>query len=150
MISPTASNRNRIGSENRVERLTRAEVYQNPSGTLSIVSMSQNISSSHYHQDDEVEYNCQHTLQQYAGKATFWTTNTAFPYKINVTVLQNLTCNGYYSLKPTLSYHAMMPFESDVLVTVKTGNLFRLKYLLQQGMASLTDCDPDGRSLLSV
>lgn len=150
MLSSTASNRNRIGSEYRVKRLTGVEVYQNSCGNLSIVSTSQNISSSHYHHDDEVEYNCQHTLQQYAGKATFWTKHTGFPYKINATVLQNLTCNGYSSLKPTLSYHAMMPFESDVFVTVRTGNLFRLKHLLQQGKASLTDCDPDGRSLLSV
>lgn len=112
--------------------------------------MSQIVANSHYHQDAEAESSCQNTLQKYAGKATFLTTDTAFPYKMSATVLQNLTCSGYYSLKPTLSYHAKMPFESEVLVTVRTGNLLDLKILLRQGKASLTDCDPAGRSLLSV
>ncbi|MCJ1269365.1 hypothetical protein MMC22_009257, partial [Lobaria immixta] len=150
ILNPKASGQNRIQPGDRVKRLTRAEVYESPSGTLSIVSMSHDVSNSHHHQEDaEAESSCQHTLQKYAGKATFWTRNTAFSYKISATVVQNLTCNGYHSLKPTLSYHAMMPFESEVFVTVQTGNLPTLKHLLQQGKASLTDCDPAGRSLLS-
>lgn len=134
----------------RVKRQTRGEVYEWSGGTLLIVSTSQKETSSHNHQDFEEEFNCQHTLQKYAGKATFWTADTTFPYKITATVLQNLTCNGYYSLKPTLSYHAMMPLKSEVFVAVETGNLLNLKNLLKQRRASLTDCDPKGRSLLNV
>lgn len=111
--------------------------------------MSQDVSPSHYHQDAEAECDCYHTLNTYAGRATFFTRDSAFPYKTSATVTQNFTCNGYYSLKPTLSYHAMMPFKSEIFVT-ETGNLQNLKNLLQEKRASLTDCDPDGRSLLSV
>lgn len=134
----------------RGKHQTRGEVYERSGGTLLLVSTTQKGTSSHNHQDFDEEFNCQHILQKYAGKATFWTADNTFPYKITATVLQNLTCNGYYSLKPTLSYHAMIPFESEVFVTVKTGNLLNLKHLLKEGKASLTDCDPHGRSLLNV
>ncbi|MCJ1267076.1 hypothetical protein MMC22_006961 [Lobaria immixta] len=149
ILNPKTSGHHKTGSGFRVQCLTRAEVFVSPSGTLSIVSSSQNIPNSHSHQDTEAESNCQQTLKKYVGKATFWTNNTALPYKISVTVVQDLTCYGFHSLRPTLSYHAMVQFKSEVITTVKTGNLHILKHLLQQGKASLTDCDPAGRSLLS-
>jgi hypothetical protein len=62
-----------------------------------------------------------------------------------------LSFNGVsHVLPPMLSFHAIIPGSSPVFAAVKQGDLERLHKLLQDGQASLTDCDEDGRPLLQV
>jgi hypothetical protein len=49
-----------------------------------------------------------------------------------------------------LTYQAMVPNDSEVFKIVNAGDVKALKKALAMKIASLTDRDEDGRSLLSV
>ena len=57
---------------------------------------------------------------------------------------------GITSLNPLISISSMVPMDSAVFRLIKEGDLAGLLQLFQHGEASLHDCDPEGRSLLTV
>jgi len=62
-----------------------------------------------------------------------------------------LSFNGVlHMLPPMLSFHAIIPGSSPIFAAIRQGDLEHLHKLLQDGQASLTDCDEDGRPLLQV
>jgi len=44
----------------------------------------------------------------------------------------------------------MIPFNSEIFDIIENEDVHKLTELLNKGAASLTDCDPEGRSLLHV
>ncbi len=70
--------------------------------------------------------------------------------KISTSFLQKSTVNGYMSLKPTLSFTAIIPDDSEIFTLTRRGDLQGIIDHVQQGHASLTDCDTKGRTLLNV
>ena len=70
--------------------------------------------------------------------------------KISASFLQKWTENGYFSLKPTLSFCAVIPDDSRIFTLTSEGDLNGMIHHIQQGHGSLTDCDSKGRSLLNV
>lgn len=70
--------------------------------------------------------------------------------RISVSFQQRLTHQGSLLGKPTISFSAILPDNSEVFLRIKDGDLEGLLQLLAQGAASLTDRDPEGRSLLNV
>lgn len=70
--------------------------------------------------------------------------------RLTASLQQKVQYEGYYSLKPTLSFSAVLPVNSEVFKMAKDGNVEGLMKLLQDGEASLSDCDTAGRQLLHV
>jgi hypothetical protein len=54
------------------------------------------------------------------------------------------------SLKPTISFTAIIPDDSEIFALARGGDLQGIIKHVQQGHASLTDCDTKGRTLLNV
>ena len=53
-------------------------------------------------------------------------------------------------LTPMLTFRAIVPDDSEVFRVVENGSVRKLRKLLNNGKASLGDCDSMGRSLLNV
>jgi len=70
--------------------------------------------------------------------------------QIRATFLQKIKNDGSFSLLPTLAFSAVLPVDSDAFVCAKRGDLQGLLRLLNEGKASLWDCDTGGRQLLHV
>jgi hypothetical protein len=68
-----------------------------------------------------------------------------------VFTVEEQTVSGFLSLStPTLSCMWTRPDDSDVFQVAKYGSLVELEVMFHNGLASLTDCDTKGRSLLNV
>ena len=70
--------------------------------------------------------------------------------KVTAYFCQRFDLNGFFSLNSAISVHKIVPEDSEVFISVGKGDLKGLLQLLNEGKASLRDCDPYGRSLLSV
>lgn len=102
-------------------------------------------------QDDIVTDNVNYELVNiFEGTVNLIPNETISKTKISTSFWQKCTENGYFSLKPTLSFCAIIPENSHIFTLVREGDLEGLIRHVQQGHASLTDCDPEGRTLLNV
>jgi hypothetical protein len=90
------------------------------------------------------------TTKSFAGTISILPRTKKRKMQIRASFFQHMTQNGGYSFAPTISFHAVIPNDSKVFQLVEDGDLDGLKQMLQDGLASLTDCDMDGRSLLGV
>ena len=70
--------------------------------------------------------------------------------KISASFVQKWTKNGHFSLKPSLSFCAVIPDNSHIFSLTSKGDLKGIINHIQHGHASLTDCDSKGRTLLNV
>ena len=70
--------------------------------------------------------------------------------QIRATFLQKIKNGGSFSLFPTLAFSAVLPVGSEAFVCAESGDLQGLMRLLNEGKASLWDCDTQGRQLLHV
>jgi hypothetical protein len=81
---------------------------------------------------------------------TLMSKGSSNPVKLRAFFIQKILRSGVFSLSPTLSFHAIVPDDSLIFELVRQGNVKGLVEELQNGRASLTDCDSHGRSLLGV
>lgn len=63
---------------------------------------------------------------------------------------QEFTKRGINSFSPSISFRSIIPYGSEIFDIVQLGSVAGLREALASKSASLTDCDPDGRSLLHV
>ena len=74
--------------------------------------------------------------------------------KSNFQIVIDVASKTYHDrtiyLTPVLTFRAIVPDDSEVFRVVEGGSVRKLKNLLNNGMASLGDCDSMGRSLLNV
>lgn len=70
--------------------------------------------------------------------------------KIVINLASRIYRNNTVYLTPTLTFHAMIPDDSEIFRVVKRGSVRKLKKLVSSGAASLGDCDSMGRSLVNV
>lgn len=70
--------------------------------------------------------------------------------KLSTAFLQKWTKHGYFSPQPTLSFCAIIPDDSRIFTLTSEGDLEGMINHIQQGHASLTDCDSKGRTLLNA
>ena len=72
----------------------------------------------------------------------------------NIQIVIDIASKTYHDrtmyLTPTLTFHAIVPDDSEVFRVVEGGSVRKLKKLLDSRTASLGDCDSMGRSLLHV
>jgi hypothetical protein len=90
------------------------------------------------------------TTKAFAGTISILPRTKKRKMQIRASFFQHMTQNGGYSFAPTISFHAVIPDDSKVFQLVEDGDLHGLRQMLQDGLASLTDCDTYGRSLLGV
>ncbi|ERF68622.1 hypothetical protein EPUS_07183 [Endocarpon pusillum Z07020] len=69
--------------------------------------------------------------------------------KIILGVSQQWTNTSSILSTPILSFRSIVPESSEIFDIVRYGTVCDLHQALSRGSASLTDCDPDGRSLLN-
>ena len=86
----------------------------------------------------------------FEGTVSLISERTTFKTKVSTSFQRKITRNGYFSLKSTLSFSAIIPDSSEIFTLVRTGDLEGIIKHVQQGQASLTNCDLKGRSLLNV
>jgi hypothetical protein len=90
----------------------------------------------------------------FAGKVTVMPVN-AIPsggrgIRILASLQQKVARGGAFSLKPTLTFSAVIPNNSEIFQMAASGDLTGLIKLFAEGKASLTDCNVEGRTLLTV
>ena len=90
------------------------------------------------------------TAEVFVASITFIPKDARFGYKISSSFLQTLTADEALSRIPTLSFCRMIANDSQVFSLVREGELDGLLTLLEGRQATLTDCDEEGRSLLSA
>lgn len=86
----------------------------------------------------------------FEGTVSFISKRTDWRTKISASFIQRLTRDGFFSLSPRLSFCAIIPDHSEIFALVENGDLKGIINLLQQGKASQSDCDSEGRTLLNV
>lgn len=67
-----------------------------------------------------------------------------------MSVFQSMSSHGYTSIHPTLSFANVIPLDSRVFDVIKAGDVEMLQSMMIHRQASIRDCDPEGRSLLTV
>lgn len=75
---------------------------------------------------------------------------TGSKVQIILDLSQEFTKKGNILLTPLLSFRSIIPYNSEVFNIVQFEPISSLRKALAEKSASLTDCDPDGRSLLNV
>lgn len=70
--------------------------------------------------------------------------------KLLLSFLQRFSSSAFTSINPTLSFHALLPENSEIFWAIEDGAMTCMLELLNDKKASLTDCDTEGRSLLCV
>ncbi len=89
--------------------------------------------------------------EEFAAKMLVTPTSASLSsYQIVIDIASRINQNRTICFTPTLTFRVMVPDDSEVFRVVKGGSVKKLKKLLQSGVASLGDCDSEGRSLLNV
>jgi hypothetical protein len=70
--------------------------------------------------------------------------------KISASFQQFMRFRSTVSMNPTLSFCAIIPNDAKIFDHIKQDDVSAVKSLIEQGEASISDCDPVGRSLLFV
>lgn len=70
-------------------------------------------------------------------------------HQFTIELAQIITQNKLISLAPVISFRNIVSADSKIFGIALDGDVDALKVLLTEGKASLRDCDPGGRSLLS-
>lgn len=89
-------------------------------------------------------------IETFAGSLMLMPKTGKRRMKIRAFFVQNVVKNGAFSISPALSFHAIVRSDSNVFKCVENDDLEGLVGLLEKRSASLTDYDPEGRSLLVV
>lgn len=81
--------------------------------------------------------------ETFAGSLTLMPKTKKRRMKIRAFFVQNVIKRGAFSISPTISFHAVIPDDSEVFHCIRNGDLRGLIKLLEEGLASLTDCDTE-------
>ncbi|MCJ1396513.1 hypothetical protein MMC18_009404 [Xylographa bjoerkii] len=125
----------------------RHKLYSTSLGTiLQYIGLRRNHQELYITDEDEGKDN---TVEIFVAGMTFIPKDARFGFKISSSFLQTMTAQESLSRIPTLSFCRMIANQSEVFSLVANGNLVGLVRLLKDGRAALTDCDEEGRSLLT-
>lgn len=90
-------------------------------------------------------------ILEFAANLTFMSSCPDLRVKLSAAFYQRMSSEGsYLVIPPMLSVHVMIPDNSEIFRLIKNDDLQGVVKLMEQGRASLRDCDMKGRSLLSV
>ena len=93
----------------------------------------------------------QDSLEDYfLGKVTYIPDPSTFRTVMSLSFVQKRHIQRAHLLNFNISFRNMVPDESAVFQFIQVGDLDVLIGLFIKGLASLSDCDTKGRSLLNV
>ena len=90
------------------------------------------------------------TTESFSGTVTLLASKSSCRSKIHIAFIQKLTVAGFSKLSHSISFSSMIPDDSKVFEIATKGSTEELARLFADGLASSTDCDTQGRSLLNV
>lgn len=94
---------------------------------------------------------CEATEDQFKAMAILTPFKNSFPIPQMVFSVSEQAVTGFNSLSvPTLSFRPSRPDDSHVFEIAKYGSPHDLQLMIDNGLASLNDCNTKGRSLLNV
>ena len=105
--------------------------------------------------EDSTKDNLQQSLgkergEVFEGRVSFVAASETFNMKLDFCFLQRVSERASHIMNPTISFHCVRPDNAEVFKVVSHGNVEVLFDMIESGLASLTDCDTKGRSLLNV
>lgn len=141
-----------ITSENRRYRKTTFQYYDTNVGSIFVHFKKRKFMGSADHGENNIlAIKPNEVVEEiFEGRVNFIPKRTDRQTKISTSFMQRVTKDGFFSLKPRLSFCAIIPHNSEIFALVGDGDLKGIIVHLQQGKASLSDCDPEGRTLLNV
>jgi hypothetical protein len=132
----------------------RSQSIQLPAGTMTVFSRTQmngDFRSNSKRQSLPIRDNSEDDpLEIFVSTVTFHPNDPLLGAKLRVAFLQRTMANGYFSVGPTLTFSSTIPEDSAIFKAVCNGNIEEMVQMFQENLASITDCDPMGRSLLKV
>ena len=88
-------------------------------------------------------------IDLFQGSVTYHP-NSARRTSLSIAFQQKRYVHGAWAMTPNLSFSAILPLGSEIFVEIEKGNESRLRALLHEGKASLSDRDVWGQPLLNV
>jgi hypothetical protein len=130
----------------RTFSLSRATAF----GRLDIIAQTKSLSPD-LGASPTPRLGCEATEEHFEAKAILTSFESSFPIPQMVFSLSEQTINGFNRiLVPTLSFRPSRPDDSDIFEVAKYGSPHDLERMIENGRASLNDCNTKGRSLLNV
>lgn len=141
-----------ITSENRRYRKTTFQNYDTTVGSAFVHIKKRRLRENSDHgQNNTVNIKPDEEVEEiFEGRIDFIPKRTNRQIRISASFMQRVAKDGFFSLKPRLSFCAVIPYNSEIFDLVSCGDLKGIIDHIQQGKASLSDCDPEGRTLLNV
>jgi hypothetical protein len=116
-------------------------------GNIVVFHRKSRLQSSDAHSKDDPE----NAVFESFSATIDYLPNGSFPKsKISVSFEQFISFRNATSLNPVLSFCAMIPGDAKILQLVFEDDVHGVQRMIEQGQASLSDCDAKGRSLLYV
>lgn len=141
-----------ITSENRRYRKTTFQNYDTNVGAVFLQVKKRRLMGNADHAENNILIikPDQEVEDIFEGTVSFIPKRADRQTKISTSFLQRVTKDGFFSLKPRLSFCSIIPDNSEIFALVEGGDLKGIIYHLKQRKAFLSDCDPEGRTLLNV
>ncbi|KAI9873346.1 MAG: hypothetical protein M1830_000510 [Pleopsidium flavum] len=137
-------------SKNESRRRAQCHIYDAKCGSIVITYATKPGHNNSSGTDDKDRPGPEKVIEVFEGTVSLVPLKDTQKTKFCVAFYQKVTNAGLCVLNPSLSFPSMVPFNSEIFYIVKVGDVHKLKELLNEGAASLTDCDPEGRSLPHV
>lgn len=150
-VNEQASFDTKTGSENRRHRKAAFQKYATTIGAISVQVKTRRLLKN----ANQIETNVltgksdQEVEDIFEGTVSFIPKKPDWRTKISTSFFQRSTKDGFFSFSPRLSFCAIIPDSSEIFALVSRGDLKGIINHLQQGKASLSDCDSKGRTLLN-
>lgn len=139
-----------IGSNHaRQKRMRQSTKIFDMSDCTAVVSVKRGSYSPSTRMSDNEMGSVLSALDYLHGNISLLPTHSTKPIKISASFIQQLTCSGFNSPHPRISYHPIVPKDAKIIQAVRSGDVGWMVELFNSGEASLHDCDVEGRSLLN-
>ena len=134
------------------EQLVECDLFsqQTTAGKVEVYYKKQCFLKHHGCSEDSDTKECS-AEEKFSARIVFIpTSSTDLRTKVILNVSQKSTSTGSLLSTPMLSFRSIIPEDSETIEIVEFGTLRDLQKAFSEGTASITDCNPDGRSLLNV
>lgn len=130
-----------ITSENRRYRITTFQNYDTPVGSIFVqVKKRRLMGNSDHGQNDTVNIKPDEEVEEiFESRVNFIPKRTDRQTRILASFMQRVTKDGFFSLKPRLSFCAIIPHNSEIFDLIRDNDLGGIIDHLQLGKAFLSD-----------
>ena len=120
---------------------------QRSEGTIGLLQKKRRLRRSSDNNGDE---NQDLVFEYFSATLDYIPSGQVSNFKITAKFHQYVRLHNFTSLSPALTYAAMVPEDAEIFSCVYADDVRGMLSLIEQGLASFSDCDPKGRPLLYV